>query len=275
MADEAPSHPRPNAARFFVLTDGAAPQWPAGLQALLNNPTPFAAKSAEGLSKALDMIDAALKAAGVVDEVILLFGTAEVRKADWQSAGELAGVSKLVEKLAYRVQMYQPDGKPPPQVTLVTPPPVGSKAGEAYTGANERIADLAKSERETALSVGTKLVDVLSPMKGEIDTLVEADGVKLNAAGEKRVAELIAAVFADRAAPAPPTDVRIAGQKVMWTASPSKDVIGYEIHNVDDESTLLTTSVTTEATLPEGHDTCAVLARDAVGRVSEGAKPDK
>jgi hypothetical protein len=254
MADEPQSRPKPDQAKFVVFTDVPEPRWPELLRAKLKNPTPFVVKTFADLAQAHDGMDDALKAVGAVDEVILAVGAADVGKG----TADVNGVWRLVEKVAYRVQMYQPDGKAPPQTTLCTPLPAGSKAAAE---ANDRIAELAKLEREVALSVGTRYVDLFNSMKGEIE--------------EKRVAELIATVFAEGQPPRPPTEVKVDGQKVTWSASPSKDVLGYEVHDVDDESTLLTTSVKTEATLPEGHDTCAVRARDVAGRVSEGAKPDK
>jgi hypothetical protein len=268
MADEAPSRPKADQAKFIVLTDVSQPRWPALLKERLKNSSFLLVKTFTDLDKAHDGIDEALKGIGVVDEVILALGSADVAKG----AADVKAVWRLVEKAAYRVQMYQPEGKPPPQTTLCTPTPLGSKAG---AGVNDRIGELAKLEREVALSVGTRYVDLFNPIKADIEGLVEADGVRLNDAGQKRVAELIAAVFADGKAPQAPSDVKIAGQKVTWTASPSQDLLGYEIHDVDDESTLLTTTVGTEATLPEGHDTCTVSARDVAGRVSAGAKPEK
>ena len=90
--------------------------------------------------------------------------------------------------------------------------------------------------------------------------------------GQARIAKLIAAAFEDHDKPAPPSNVKVADGRVTWTASPDKNVLGYEVRDPEEDATL-TFSTTTEAKLPEGHTNAWVYTRDTYGNRSKAAKP--
>jgi lysophospholipase L1-like esterase len=232
-----------------------------------------------GAGNGLESIDEALKTAGKVDEVIILLGTNDARGALWQEGGGAEGAAKRLQKLINKIDLYQPDGAAPPKITVCVPPPVGSKILDKwdnldfYRDANTRIEQLIPFYREIALANGAKFVDLYNAMKAEIDNVCSADGVHFKPAGYKRIGELIAAAYEDHDKPLPPTDVKVVEGKISWTASKSKDVLGYEIRDPEEDTTL-TFSTTAEAKLPEGHGNAWVYARDVYGNKSKAGKPE-
>jgi lysophospholipase L1-like esterase len=265
----------------------AADRWPAVLQSKVEGIETInagvsgrAVGQQSGPANGLESIDDTLKQAGKVDEVILLLGTNDARGALWREGGGADGVAKRLQKLGNRIDLYQPNGDNSPKVTLCVPPPVGSKIlakwdnDDFYKDANTRIEQLIPHYREIALANGAKFVDLYSAMKGHVDDLLTDDGVHFNSAGHKRIAELIADVYADHDKPQPPSGVTINGDKISWKASPSKDVLGYEIRDPEEDTTLAFSSKT-EAKLPEGHTSAWVIARDAYANKSKPAKPNE
>lgn len=262
----------------------AAEKWPAVFQAMVEGTETInagvngrAIGQQSGAGNGLESIDEALKSAGKVDEVIILLGTNDARGQLWREGGGAEGVAKRLQKLINRIELYQPDGLASPHVTLCVPPPVGSKIlgkwdnADFYKDANVRIEQLIPHYREIALANGARYVDLYNAMKGEVDSVVREDGVHFTAAGYKRIGELIAAVYADHDKPQPATDVTVADGKIRWKASASKDVLGYEIRDPQEDTTL-GFSATTEAKLPEGHTGAWVYTRDVFGNKSKAAK---
>lgn len=236
MADQTPPPVAPERARFLIVTDNGDETWAEALRKALKNETPFVVKRAANLAAGLEGIDEWLKAAGDVDEVVLCVWAAD-------ASGDAEAVRRAVEKLVYRVVLYQVGNRPAPRVTLVVPP---------------GLAKVAAVYQEVALGLDTRFVNAADAKAEELPAKV-------------------AGVFAAGEAPEPPSEVKVAavegtGAKVTWVASPTKSVIGYEVHDAEEEGTMLTTTITTEATLPEGHDACLVRARDGAGRVSKGIR---
>jgi len=213
-----------------------------------------------------------------IADVIVLLGTEYAKGGCWPTEGEWR-VASYISKLVNIVHDQQTVVWKPPRLTLVSPPPIGSKLAPALDrpdmlkGANARLGQFAAIDAEQALLGEARFVNLFAAFKDNIDTLVGPDGVALNDDGQEKVAELIAAALqTKKEPPAPPADVKIDGQKISWIASPSKDVIGYLIKDAEDEN-VLTVSVDTHAELPEGHDVALVRARDDAGNVSDPAKP--
>jgi hypothetical protein len=153
-----------------------------------------------------------------------------------------------------------------------------------FAGANPRIAALIRADIILTFLSRARYVNLAGALAPEIDQLCTADGVHLNAAGQRRTAETIAAVLRDTVPPEPPSQVHGAVEQffslnatlaretttVAWEPSPSKDVFGYEVLSVD--GLFLAYTGTTSATIAGRHENVQVRARDAAANVSPAAK---
>jgi lysophospholipase L1-like esterase len=274
-----------------------ADRWPNRLQALLGN-VEVINSSAEGRTvgqgtgelNGLEQVEAALKAAAPVDEVIVMLGTIDVQAHLWQEGGGPDGFGARLERLMAKIQGYRPGGAAPPSLTLVTPPPIGSKLEDRYNtqtmymGANQRIATLLPRYHILTIAHRTRVVNVFATLLQDIDKLVTADGVHLNAEGQKRVAQAVADVLKDTQAPGPPKDVVLAVETrfsldatkswdttlMAWAPSPSEDVIGYEILN--QRGALIAMANSNSAQVNGRWANLSVRARDAAGNVGDPVK---
>src|SRR5688572_25463027 len=70
----------------------------------------------------LESIDAALKRAGHVDEVIVMLGTNDTKGYNWNAGGGAAGVARRLNRLIDKVMLHQDEEGNPPQLTIVAPP---------------------------------------------------------------------------------------------------------------------------------------------------------
>lgn len=274
-----------------------ADRWPNRLQRLLDNAEVITA-AAEGRTvgqgtgelNGLEQITPALQAAGRLDEVVLLLGTNDVQGHLWEEGGGPNGFGARLERLIVAVRGYRPNGAAPPQVTLVTPPPVGSKlearydTPTMYAGANQRIAALLPRYHLLTIAHRTRVVNLFANLLQDVDQVVTADGVHLNAEGQKRLAEAVAAVFKDKEVPAPPKDVALAVETrfsldatkawdttlMAWAPSPSQDVIGYEI--INQQGALVAMANSNTAQISGRWSNLSVRARDAAGNVGDPVK---
>lgn len=257
--------------------------WPAMLQGMLKRAQVINAGvggrtvgQEKGLLNGLESLDAALKQAGRVDEVIVMLGTNDTKGYNWTAGGGAQGVAKRMTRLIDKLLLHHDEEGQPPKITIVAPPPVGVKLApwgdkpEMFRGSDERVAALVPLYRELALRNRARFVDLHSAMREDFPKLADADGVHFTAEGQKRIAELVAQVLLDRESPAAVKDVKLEGQNLSWTASASPDVVGYEVY---DGRTLLLTTVESRATLPEGHETMVVRARDGAGNISPPPTP--
>lgn len=275
----------------------AADRWPNRLQALLGNVEVINA-SAEGRTvgqgagelNGLEQIEGVLKAAGSVDEVVIMLGTIDVQGHLWQEGSGPDGFGARLERLMATIQAYRPGGAAPPAITLITPPPVGTKLEDRYNtqtmyiGANQRIATLLPRYHILTIAHRTKVVNVFAALIQDIDKLVTADGVHLNAEGEKRVAQAVAEVLKDTQVPGPPKDVVLAVETrfsldatkswdttlMAWAPSPAADVIGYEI--VNQQGALVAMANSNSAQVAGRWANLSVRARDAAGNLSDPVK---
>lgn len=262
-------------------------KWPAVLQSLVPNTETINAGvngrtvgQNNGRVNGLGSIDAALKDAGHLDDVILMLGTNDTRMIYWKPGGGAAGVAKRLQKLVNQIELYQPNGDAPPHLTIVVPPPASPRRegkpldpADTSDSRNAHMEELLPLYREIALANGAKFVDLYSAMKADdLPKITRTDGSHFTPEGYARIAKLIAAAFEDHDKPAPPTHVKVADGKISWTASPDKNTLGYEIRDAEEDTTL-TYSTTTEAKLPEGHSSAWVYTRDTYGNRSKAAKP--
>jgi lysophospholipase L1-like esterase len=270
-----------------TIADAMKPEdkWPAVFQSLVKDTETInagvdgrAIGQQSGAGNGLESIDDTLTKAGKLDQVIIMLGTNDCQGRLWKDGGGAKGVMQRLQKLVTRIELYQPDGAAAPGITICLPPPAGSKIldrwdnPDMYQGLNDRVQELIPYYRQAALADEARYVDLFHPLKPIIDTICTPDGVHFLAPGYRKIGELIADVFQPHDKPAPPTGVKVGDGKLTWTPSTSKDILGYEIRDPEEDSTL-TFSTAATANLPEGHITAWVYARDVFGNKSEAAKP--
>ena len=252
--------------------------WPAHLQGLLKGTVAINAGVSsrtvgqeKGDQNALEAIDDTLKKSGRLDEVIVMLGTNDTKGYNWNAGGGAAGVARRLSRLIDKVMLHQDEEGRPPRLTVVTPPPMAARMApwadkpDMFQGGNERAAALVPLYRELALRNRARFIDLHAAMQKEIDALADPDGIHFTADGQKRIAEIIAGVLNDRESPEPVAGVELQGRELTWKPSPSADVVGYEVY---DGKTFLFATAQTKVTLPEGHETKLIRARDAAGNVS-------
>ena len=217
-------------------------------------------------------IDRVLKSAGHVDEVLISLGTDDAGEERMAAAGGTAGLAASMEQIIVKIKAYHaasPD-EPAPVVTLVTPPPFGSQLNqmnrEKYgANPNQSLEEMIPLYRELALKHGVRYFDLYAALRADVDHLIWIDGLHYRARATV-FPRLIGTFLSDTSPPAPPADLKMSEGRLAWTASPSADVLGYEIL-VDGK--VVGTSVEATAPAPAGAGVISVRARDGIGLRSD------
>jgi lysophospholipase L1-like esterase len=220
-------------------------------------------------------IDRVLKTSGHVDEVIISLGTDDAGEERMTAAGGAEKLAEAMEQIIVQIKAYQDaPGAPAPLVTLVAPPPFGSQLNqmnrEKYgANPNQSLEEMMPFYRRLALKHDIRYFDLYTPLVKDVDQLIWIDGLHYKARSTI-FPKLVATFLSDTTPPAPPSELKMSEGRLTWKASPSADVLGYEVL-VDGRvvATCEETSVTS-VTAPAGGGAISVRARDGIGLRSEG-----
>jgi hypothetical protein len=216
-------------------------------------------------------IERILRMSGHVDEVIVSLGTDDAGEERMAAAGGAEKLAAAMEEIIVKIKGFHstPDA-PAPLVTLVAPPPFGSRLNqmnrEKYgANPNKSLEEMMPYYRKLALKHDIRYFDLYTPLLRDVDQLIWIDGLHYKARSTI-FPRLVATFLCDTTPPAPPTALSISEGRLTWTASPSADVLGYEIV-VDGK--VVGSSVETSAAAPAGGGAVSVRARDGIGLRSE------
>jgi polygalacturonase/Tol biopolymer transport system component len=128
---------------------------------------------------------------GKLDVLIICLGTNDAKKVFADRQKEVpVNFAELLDRAAAFVadgELFSPSGKP----IFVTPPPMGTKnMDEKYDGGSKRLSKYVKQLTEIAIEKGFYAVDIYYSLK-KVFAGYAADGVHMDAEGQKTVAELI------------------------------------------------------------------------------------
>jgi len=177
-----------------------------------------------------------------------------------------------MEEIIVKIKAYHatPDA-PAPLVTLVAPPPFGSQLNqmnrEKYgANPNQSLEEMMPYYRRLALKHDIRYFDLYTPLVKDVDQLIWIDGLHYKARSTI-FPKLVATFLSDTTPPAPPSELKMSEGRLTWKASPSADVLGYEVL-VDGR--VVATCEETSVTAPAGGGAISVRARDGIGLRSEG-----
>jgi hypothetical protein len=155
-----------------------------------------------------------------------------------------------------------------PNITYVTPPPVGGGLSAKYEYASSCLEKFMPPFKQICLDKDISFVNINKIMEPDKEKYLKSDGIHYAPEGAQRVAEIIVSVLSDSAAPQAPTNVAVLNDTVFWTASPSSDVVGYEILHKGER-----VGVTPDTSFGGAFSgEVSVRARDAKGNWSAAAK---
>lgn len=202
----------------------------------------------------------------VAQRIVMVLGTNDGK---YEYRDSIQFVPARLDSVVRKIVAFQDT---PSRFTLVTPPPIADIIADTavqakFKDGDKRIQKFLPAFIQTALKYRCQYVDIHTPTMDSIVKWAPADGVHYSSPGAKFIGSLILKVILDSISPQPPSQVKIVGDSLKWIASPSLDVIGYEIFQ---NNTFIGAVAGTSFKLPASTNGLTVCARD--GAVNESAK---
>ncbi|MFP4106026.1 MAG: SGNH/GDSL hydrolase family protein [Phycisphaerae bacterium] len=219
----------------------------------------------EPARNALKTLPDVLKKAGKVDEVVLMFGSNDVKRSNFAETGP-DGVAENLRKLIKAVRKHY--GDKAPAITYVGPAPVGknladwAKEGGMYVDANDRIRKALPELKRVCIEEEVRFVNSWELLKDDIEKKIHDDGIHLTAEGYGRIVRELIRAMQDHTAPHAPKLVRVQGSKVTFTPYKEKDIIGHQLMNGDQ---VVGVTLENEWRVPKGKKVDGVRSVDAAG----------